>query len=237
MKPLVVLCDMDGIVANLDSKWYPDICRIYGDNFTAEDVKHWDLEKTAVKAGMRIYDILREPGYYRDLPVLPGAREAVHELVHTKVNGEKAFDVYFVTSAIVSPHAPHDKMEWVNEHFPFLGEGRSGAARKVITAYHKELIKGDVLIDDGPHNIKRTQEAWPDTKTVVIDYPYNREVAPNFRAYDYKDTYEAWQQILMYLLRLTKLRYEAAGEPVDDHLLHRYDNLIRYNYARTLDAH
>lgn len=79
------------------------------------------------------------PGFFRNLPVMEGAKEAVEEL--ESINELK---IYIATK--ITTHnllAATEKLQWVEEHFPSL-------IKKVFIACDKTLLKGDFLIDDFP---------------------------------------------------------------------------------------
>jgi 5'(3')-deoxyribonucleotidase len=72
---------------------------------------------------------------YSKIPVMEGAVEAVAQLV-------KEHDVYIAsTPPWRQPKAWTDKRLWIQKHFPTLN-------KKVVLTHHKNLLKGDVLIDD-----------------------------------------------------------------------------------------
>ena len=60
-----------------------------------------------------VTEILREPGFFRRLKVMPHAQDVVEKLNHH-------YDVYIATAAMDVPTSFHDKYEWLLEFFPFL---------------------------------------------------------------------------------------------------------------------
>ncbi|MCG9804013.1 5'(3')-deoxyribonucleotidase, partial [Staphylococcus argenteus] len=60
-----------------------------------------------------ITEVLREPGFFRHLKVMPHAQEVVEKLT-------KHYDVYIATAAMDVPTSFSDKYEWLLEFFPFL---------------------------------------------------------------------------------------------------------------------
>lgn len=78
-----------------------------------------------------------EEGFYRNLKVIEGAKEAISML-------ENHFDVYIATKPKrANPYCLEEKMEWIREHFPSL-------EKKVFFTPNKALLKGYMLIDDHP---------------------------------------------------------------------------------------
>ena len=72
---------------------------------------------------------------FRNLEVIPGAGEALRRLNHD-------FDIFIATTPPWSrPDVWGEKREWIGEHFPWL-------KRKIIYTHRKDLLIGDILIDD-----------------------------------------------------------------------------------------
>jgi 5'-nucleotidase len=81
-----------------------------------------------------------QPGFYRKLPVMPGAKEAVQALlVHDKI------DLYIATKPTTKAlTCPSEKYQAIEEHFPEL-------LRKIFMICDKGHLNGHYLIDDYPH--------------------------------------------------------------------------------------
>lgn len=182
----VVLCDLDSIVADLLGSWLPAYNAAHGRSMTVADVTEWDMHKCSPD-GHRVYDALHAPGLFRNLNPLAGAvagLRALHDAGH---------HVIILTASAKMPQTAADKLEWIREHLPWLSR------KDVLIGHRKYLVRGDVLIDDSPVNIREYRQAWPDAQIVTIDYPYNREAPASFRAMDYADTARAWREIVAYV--------------------------------------
>lgn len=114
-------------------------------------------------------DLDEIPGVFELMPPMPGAIEAFTELA-------SLFDTYILSTAPwKNPSAWQHKLEWVHRH---LGAGpESPAYKRLILSHHKDLNRGDFLVDDRPaHNgadrfegefIAFGSEQFPDWPTVV----------------------------------------------------------------------
>lgn len=83
------------------------------------------------------------PGIFALMDPMPGAIEAVHQLA-------VLFDVYVLSTAPWdNPSAWHDKVAWIRDQF---GAGQdSPLYKRVILSHHKDLNRGDFLVDDRPY--------------------------------------------------------------------------------------
>jgi 5'(3')-deoxyribonucleotidase len=84
----------------------------------------------------------KNPGFFAKLKPLPGAIRAV------KLLQRNGFDVYFLSRAPYdTPTAWAEKLIWCKTYFP-----EPEFVNKLILCAHKNLIKGDILIDDDIRN-------------------------------------------------------------------------------------
>jgi 5'-nucleotidase len=84
------------------------------------------------------------PGIFALMRPLPGAISAYLELAGL-------FDTYILSTAPwLNPSAWQHKLEWVHEH---LGAGEGSVAyKRLILSHHKNLNRGDFLVDDRSKN-------------------------------------------------------------------------------------
>jgi len=82
------------------------------------------------------------PGVFALMPPVPGALEAFQTL-------SKLFDTYILSTAPwENPSAWQHKVEWVHLH---LGRADGTPAyKRLILSHHKNLNRGDFLVDDRP---------------------------------------------------------------------------------------
>ena len=106
------------------------------------------------------------PGIFALMEPMPGAIEAVHKLA-------EKYDVFILSTAPwKNPSAWADKVAWVTKHFDDVFH------KRLILSHHKDLLKGDFLIDDrSKHGAESFDGEWiqfgsdrfPDW-TAVVDY-------------------------------------------------------------------
>lgn len=135
----VLAIDMDGVLGNLVSPWVRRINESEGENVSANDIKSWNIGRY-FSCGKRVYDYLSYD-LFRNLPVIEDSQRVVEKL-------QDKFQVYIVTSATNNHDSLKAKMEWLEEHFPFI------PASNIVLCGSKSIIKADYMIDDGIHNLE-----------------------------------------------------------------------------------
>jgi 5'(3')-deoxyribonucleotidase len=165
--------DLDSTLNCLDKRWIEELYnKEYNDNLTREDMIRWECH-TYVKpeCGMKIYDYLLKPNFFRTLDVKPHAQEVTKWL-------SEYFDLYTVTA--YHPITCVDKAGWIEEYFPYI------PVKNIIFCNHKGLIHTDILVDDGGHNLLAYHESNKSGLPIVFDAPWNRYLENQFiREYDW----------------------------------------------------
>jgi 5'-nucleotidase len=160
----VVLLDMDGVLADFDGHvnavWPHDDMPL----IPHEDRRDFYIAKDHPQYPRSLFSrIVQAPGFFRELPPMPGAMDAVEVLT------ERA-EVYVCTAPMASaPSCADEKRAWIGEHMP--GGHRYWAHRTIITN-DKTLVYGDALVDDRPE-VKGHRR--PDWVHVLYRQPYNVE--------------------------------------------------------------
>lgn len=158
MKTLLI--DMDSVICDLMTEWHRRYNEDYDDNLSVEKLQCWKTEKYVKEAcGTKIYEYLDEPGLFLNLQPLPGAIDVLHRL-------SNQFDIFIVSSS--TTYAFTEKELWVEKHLPFIGK------HHLIFTHRKDMIRGDVLFDDAPHNLVAFKKTG--RTAIAMDYPYNRHV-------------------------------------------------------------
>jgi 5'-nucleotidase len=160
-----ILIDMDGVIADFDGeflkRWrerYPDKFYIPMEERTAFYVKDQYPEELKPL----VVEIIREPGFFRDIMPMEGAKEALTEM------DKLGLEVFICTSPISSyKNCVLEKYEWVEK---YLG---ADWVKRIILTKDKTLIKADCLIDDKPEITG--VESVPSWEHVLYDRPYNKE--------------------------------------------------------------
>lgn len=157
MKKLTVLIDMDDTIENLCEEWVKYLNELYGTTVQLGDIKEWDMTKAFPKLlPVQIYQPLFAEDFWMGVTPLPGAPETILKII------EDGHKIVIVTAS----HPDTVSMKLNNvlfKYFPYL------SMNDVIIASQKQLIHGDILIDDAPHNLEGGQYM-----KLLFDAPHNR---------------------------------------------------------------
>lgn len=157
MKRLTVLVDMDDTIESLLDAWVKRLNQLFGTEVEPEEVAEWDISKSfpTLTKEQVFSPLLCDDFWYSVIPIA-GASDALQQLI---ADGHRVLIV--TTSAYQTLRT---KMEIVLfGYFPFL------SWNDVIITSHKQLVKGDVLIDDGVHNLEGGEYF-----KVLMEAPHNR---------------------------------------------------------------
>lgn len=138
---MTILADMDDVLDDLLSSWCAELNKISEISLTPKDVKYWDMSKNYPDLSHEeIVMPLQKREFWKNVSPKQDAPEILKKMI------DKGHKVFVVTAS--SPTSLVPKMnEMLFRHFPYL------TWNDVIVAARKDMIKGDVLIDDNLDNL------------------------------------------------------------------------------------
>lgn len=143
-KPLTVLIDLDSTIYDLLTPWLEWYNRHYNDTLQLADIDRWSWNEICKpECGTKLYSFLNKKGLFTSLKSFPSVLESI-EKVHKWLGVKQVF-----CSTIIGITGCAEKLEIVKRDFPYLGK-----EALVLVGHDKSLIKGDILVDDGPHNLE-----------------------------------------------------------------------------------
>lgn len=152
-----ILVDMDDVLENMGRALVESLDFMYGLDVEYDDVRSWDIAgyfPTLTKE--QVFEPLDNPIFWRCIvEPIPRAREVLELLI------EDGHEIYVVTAS--HPNTIQSKIpDFLFKHYPFI------TLDKVIITQNKQMIRGDVLIDDAPHNL-----IGGEYKGVLFNAPHN----------------------------------------------------------------
>jgi 5'-nucleotidase len=80
--------------------------------------------------------------FFRTMDVNENCREVMEKL-------NNKYELFVVSAAMEFPQSLSEKLQWINEHFPFLHW------RQIVFCGDKQIVHGDYMIDDLVRNLER----------------------------------------------------------------------------------
>lgn len=195
-KKPILLIDMDGVKAD----YYEGFTREWAKRFPnrpvipAKDLKSFYIEDAYGQEYVEdIQKITRAEGFFRSLPPVPGAIEALQSII-----SEGEFDPFICTAPeidAVSQCCFSEKAQWIEHHL-----GKEWLKRTILSK-DKTMIYGDYLIDDKPTITGAL--AQPIWEHIVFTHEYNKHKS-NLRLNSWAD----WPMVKQYLLQLHRNKKE-----------------------------
>lgn len=204
MKRLTVLVDMDDTIEDLLGAWVAALNKGYGLCVDKENVTDWDVARffpTLTKP--QVFAPLYSEDFWRTVKPIDGAADALQQLI------DDGHTLYVVTSSF-HENLSAKMTDVLFKYFPFFKWD------DVIITSHKQLVRGDVLVDDGVHNLEDGEYF-----KVLMDAPHNRgynaEENGMHRVTDWSEAYELITQ------------YAVLSDLSREEELHRRMNVVLYS--------
>jgi 5'-nucleotidase len=155
---------MDGVLSDFDGEFLQRWRERHPDKFYVpieERTTFYVKEQYPDELKPFVTEIVREPGFFRDMLPVAGGREALAKME------SMGFEVFICTSPLSHyRNCVLEKFEWVEK---YLG---SNWVNRIILTKDKTLVKAAFLIDDKPEITG--VESIPSWEHIVFDRLYNR---------------------------------------------------------------
>jgi 5'-nucleotidase len=159
----ILLIDMDQVLVDMVPAWLRLYETISGDKVDFNEIYNYDFSRS-VKYPKLLNSIIENPGFFRSLPPLPGAVDALKQVLK-----DDRYETIIVTQPPrKSDYAIKEKREWILDHIHDFD------LENFIFAHKKYLIRGDLLFDDKPSHLKEWKMYNPSGKTAIMRYKYNQ---------------------------------------------------------------
>lgn len=141
-----------------------------------------------------IFEFFQDPDFYRNQPVIKGAKEFVRELA-------KRTEVFVSTS--LPPQFMGIRAERIMREFPEI------PPEHIYMGSRKDKLNVDILFDDGMHNVFKSNAAYP----ILMRRPWNQSATGMLAV----NTYEEFLKLLEVIT--TSYTYVAQSEQRPDILV------------------
>lgn len=171
---MIILCDIDGVIANLHLEWYRihnENCKVCDRPLDVSDVTRWNTHEF-VACGKDIYQYLWDDRLYDAVKPIAGTHMAIGML---RNRGHK---VIFVTSGLQPA-----KIAWLVNN-GFIEQTNWRSSPDWIIANDKSVFQADLMIDDYYGNLDKFKG-----HTLLFDAPWNRDVTNHTRVRNWYETY------------------------------------------------
>ena len=163
-----VICDLDDVLWNLVDAWIswynlynPQIDIIYKDK---DDITDWDIEKCVNPKDKKFFwNILNNSFFWKHI-VHFTSKETYDSL--RELNDNPNIKLYIATASC--PQNATMKLMPFLSYFDFID------SKQVIIIQDKDLLNGDIFIDDSPHNLKKYIEKGG--KCYCINKAWNKNI-------------------------------------------------------------
>jgi 5'(3')-deoxyribonucleotidase/uncharacterized protein with PQ loop repeat len=187
---LSIAVDMDEVIADSFSEFLRRYNQRTAAGLTAEKVARHGLRASVPEQHRALLaSIPEEEGFFRDLAVVPGSREAVAWL-------SQHHDVFIASAAMEVPGSFADKFKWLEKNFPFIPPAH------IVFCGDKGILDADVLIDDRSRHFRHFAG-----RGILFTAPHNAQEAAPLRANN-------WDEVLRILSG-----EPATGKPVGSRTL------------------
>lgn len=176
IKRKTIAIDMDGVIADTVSQFITWYEREFGEKIEKEAFNGVPESEGLPNGAVRKF--VYTPGFFRTVPVMAGAKEAVLELM-------KNFDIYIVSAAVEFPQSLLEKYEWLQENFPFI------SWRNIIFCGDKSIIGTDYMIDDHVKNLDSYKGS-----TILFTAGHNLKIDRHTRTNNWKEVVEFFKKEL-----------------------------------------
>lgn len=157
MKQLTILVDMDDTIEHLLDAWTACLNERYGLCVHANEIDNWDITLAFPSLSReQVYEVLDEDDFWGTVKPVEGAAEVLRRFQ------EKGHRV-FIATANNYRTVPAKMEKLLFRYFPFISWSH------VVIISCKQLLKADVMIDDGIHNLE-----GGDYAKLLVDMPHNR---------------------------------------------------------------
>ncbi|MPM08410.1 hypothetical protein SDC9_54722 [bioreactor metagenome] len=163
MKKLIILLDLDDVLNDQNNLWVQHLNSRFGFCVKYDDISEWNMSKFFPSLNAKeLYEPVLSDQLIHKMTAPPEAKRITNEWNR---RGHK-----IVVTTATSTKNIDSKVDWLYGNYEWF------SYEQLILTHRKQLVMGDVLVDDGVHNL------IPDVHTRIepvytklcFDRPWNR---------------------------------------------------------------
>lgn len=135
-----IALDMDEVIADVMPKFLDIYEEEFGKRLQKED--YWGKKIYDIEGASHLRHKLHDPGFFADLPLIPGSQEGVQRLMEN-------YEVFITTAASEFKYSLYDKYEWLQKYFPFIHW------KNYVFLGDKSILRADYMVDDHVRNLRK----------------------------------------------------------------------------------
>ena len=148
-----VIVDMDGVISDI----YSQFLKYELDDLNIQQSLQDVTGKMEYEAFANCEKYLHSPDFFYDAPPIENSIDVLEEI-------NRKYDLFIVSAAVEYPLSLHEKVRWLDKHFPFI------KWQQIVLCGSKQPISGDVMIDDHFKNLD-----FFGGETLLYSQPHNLE--------------------------------------------------------------
>jgi 5'-nucleotidase len=159
----IALIDMDHTLVDYETAMHREVDKIIDTNESkgwTERAKYYGMVCPDFRAARREL-IWNNAGWWKNMPPL-----RIGALIRAILLTEGYKIVILTKAPYESLNAFTEKAEWCKVRFP--------EDTLLITNNRKDLVYGDIFVDDSPHNVEPWLNRWQTSRAILPVTPYNR---------------------------------------------------------------
>lgn len=172
-----IAIDMDEVMADFYAKDLQMYNRLFDAELTVSDLNDQYVSELYPEIDTLMKYIRNTKGFFKDLPVMEGAKEVIAELMEDH-------EIFVTSAAMDFPNSFDDKFYWLQKNFPAIDK------QNIVFCGNKGIIQADYLIDDHTHHFDNFTGTG-----ILFTSQHNKKIDHPRRVNNWQEVREYFQQL------------------------------------------
>lgn len=181
-----IILDMDDVCNKFIPTLIDEFNKKHKTNYTTDIIDKWEIPKELLDKGF--WDLLTN-NLIENMPIKEGVKETLEQW-----SNKENLEVVIVTG-VTKPKHYLSKLNWLKN------KGIDKYVKDLIPTVNKEMIDGEVFIDDNPEYLRKWKRYHPDGLCLMMTASHNKNK-------DYSDEFirvNNWSEISILIELLTRV--------------------------------